>query len=46
VQRFVKVWNQASPAPVVIERRALRRNRRTARRVALSGRNELRRRRT
>jgi CDP-diacylglycerol--glycerol-3-phosphate 3-phosphatidyltransferase len=45
VQRFVKVWNQASPAPVVIERRALRRNRRTARRVALSGHNELRRRR-
>ena len=46
VQRFVKVWNQASPAPVVIERRVLRRTRRTARHAAtLNGRNEFRRRR-
>lgn len=45
-QRFVKVWRQAVAAPVVIERRALRRNRRTARRASwASARNELRRRR-
>jgi CDP-diacylglycerol--glycerol-3-phosphate 3-phosphatidyltransferase len=45
VQRFVKVWTQASPAPVVIERRVLRRTRRTARHAALTGRAEFRRRR-
>jgi CDP-diacylglycerol--glycerol-3-phosphate 3-phosphatidyltransferase len=45
VQRFVKVWNQAGAAPVVIERRVLRRTRRTARHGAVSGRSEFRRRR-
>jgi CDP-diacylglycerol--glycerol-3-phosphate 3-phosphatidyltransferase len=46
VQRFVKVWNQAIAAPVVIERRVLRRTRRTARHAAtLTSRTELRRRR-
>jgi CDP-diacylglycerol--glycerol-3-phosphate 3-phosphatidyltransferase len=34
VQRFVKVWNQAVAAPVVLERQAARRNRRSARRSA------------
>ena len=34
VQRFVKVWSQADPAPVVLERQAARRQRRTARRSA------------
>jgi CDP-diacylglycerol--glycerol-3-phosphate 3-phosphatidyltransferase len=34
VQRFVKVWRQASAAPVVMERQAARRQRRVARRSA------------
>lgn len=34
VQRFAKVWAQADPAPVVLERQAARRQRRTARRSA------------
>jgi CDP-diacylglycerol--glycerol-3-phosphate 3-phosphatidyltransferase len=34
VQRFVKVWNEAVAAPVVLERQAARRNRRSARRSA------------
>jgi phosphatidylinositol phosphate synthase len=45
IQRFVKVWNQAVAAPVVIERRVLRRTRRTARHAASSSRSEFRRRR-
>jgi CDP-diacylglycerol--glycerol-3-phosphate 3-phosphatidyltransferase len=46
VQRFVKVWNQAVAAPVVVERRAVRRTRRTTRRAAsMSLRTEFRRRR-
>ncbi len=44
VQRFVKVWRQANAAPVVLERRAARRQRRTARSSARSRRwSELRR---
>jgi CDP-diacylglycerol--glycerol-3-phosphate 3-phosphatidyltransferase len=45
VQRFVKVWRQAVAAPVVLERKAARRNRRVARRTARAHRRtELRRR--
>ena len=44
VQRFVKVWNQANAATVVLERQAARRQRRIARRSARSRRwSELRR---
>jgi CDP-diacylglycerol--glycerol-3-phosphate 3-phosphatidyltransferase len=34
IQRFVKVWNQAVAAPVVLERKAARRSRRVARHTA------------
>jgi CDP-diacylglycerol--glycerol-3-phosphate 3-phosphatidyltransferase len=44
VQRFVRVWNQANAATVVLERQAARRQRRIARRSARSRRwSELRR---